>query len=85
MDIETIRHELVSYLQISNPLIGAASDVPLDTSLVELGLMDSFGVVDMVVFIEKKYGIKIEDSEITKEKFGSVNKMSQLILDKIHL
>ena len=46
--------------------------------------MDSFGVIDTVTFIENKWKIKIEDEELTKEKFGSINKMVNLICHKIN-
>lgn len=80
---DIIRNEIIQYLKTGNPLIAKLSEIPLDDSLVELGLMDSFGVVDIVTFLENKYSITIEDSEITKEKFGSINKMSALIVEKL--
>ena len=44
--------------------------------------MDSFGVIEVVGYFEKKYSIKIDDNEITKEKFGSINKMINLVYEK---
>ena len=45
--------------------------------------MDSFGVIDIVTFLEGNYSIKIKDEEITKERFGSINKMAKLVREKI--
>ena len=56
----------------------------MDKSLVELGYLDSFGIIDTVSFIENKWKIKIEDDELTKEKFGSLNKMIDLINLKLN-
>ena len=80
---DNVRNEIIMYLKTGNPLIAKLKEIPLDESLVELELMDSFGVVDIVTFLENKYLITIEDSEITKEKFGSINKMSALIVEKL--
>ena len=80
---DNVRNEIIKYLKTGNPLIAKLKEIPLDESLVELELMDSFGVVDIVTFLENKYLITIEDSEITKEKFGSINKMSALIVEKL--
>ncbi len=80
---DNVRNEIIQYLKTGNPLIAKLKEIPLDESLVELELMDSFGVVDIVTFLENKYSITIEDSEITKEKFGSINKMSALIVEKL--
>ena len=74
---------LTTYLKKGNPSLSRIKEIPLDKSLVELGYMDSFGVIDTVAFIENKWKIKIEDEELTKEKFGSINKMVNLIYQKI--
>ena len=55
----------------------------MDKSLLELGLLDSFGVVELVEHLEEKYEISIEDTELTKEKFGSITKMANLTLEKL--
>ena len=50
-----------------------------------MGLIDSFGVIEIISYLEKKYKIRINDNEITKEKFGSLNKMSKLVSEKIEI
>ena len=74
---------IIDYLKKGNPVINDLQKIPLDQSLVELGYMDSFGVIDMVTFLEGNYSITINDDEITKEKFGSINKMAKLVEKKI--
>lgn len=74
---------IIDYLKKGNPIYNDMKEIPLDKSLVELGYMDSFGVIDIVTFLEGNYSIKIEDEEITKEKFGSINKMAKLVEEKI--
>ena len=65
-----ILDELLQYLKIGNPLIANLKKVPLNESLVELGYLDSFAIIDLVEFLEKSQKIKILDDEITKEQFG---------------
>ena len=65
---------LITYLKKGNPSLSKIKEIPLDKSLVELKQADSFGVIDTVTFIENKWKIKTEDEELTKEKFGSINK-----------
>ena len=62
---------------------GWRTQVPLEESLMELGILDSFGVVELVSYIEGHWSIQILDSEITKEKFGGINKMASLIASKL--
>ena len=82
MKKEKIFDLLTTYLKKGNPSLNKIKEIPLDKSLVELGYMDSFGVIDTVTFIENKWKIKIEDDELSKEKFGSINKMVNLIYQK---
>jgi acyl carrier protein len=59
-----------------------ASALPRDESLVELGLIDSYAVVELVEFLEKNWNISILNEEITREKMGSLNRMATLVLEK---
>ena len=58
-------------------------NIPMHKSLVELGYLDSFGIVELVSFIEKKWKITILDSDLTAKKMGSINKMVDLINKKL--
>ena len=82
---EKISDELLKYLKMGNPLIANLKKIPLNESLVELGYLDSFSVIDLVEFLEKSQKVKIHDDEITKEKFGSINKMVNMIYKKKYL
>ena len=78
-----IERDLISYLKNGNPVLAKMQSLPLDKSLVELGYIDSFGVIDLVTYLENKWKVKIENDEITKEKFGSINKMINLVYSKL--
>ena len=78
-----IEKDLIRYLKNGNPILDKIKDVPLNESLVELGYIDSFGVIDLVTYLENKWKVKIENAEITKEKFGSISKMINLVYSKL--
>tara|TARA_Y100000590_G_scaffold466196_1_gene640807 strand:- start:496 stop:762 length:267 start_codon:yes stop_codon:yes gene_type:complete len=80
---EEIEKDLIKYLKNGNPILDKMEEVPLNESLVELGYIDSFGVIDLVTYLENKWKVKIENDEITKEKFGSINKMINLVYSKL--
>ena len=83
MPHDEIVEELLQYIYDSNPLAEDSKPLPLDKSLYDLGILYSFAVIELVSFIEKHWDIRILDSEITKEKFGGVNKMARLIGEKL--
>jgi len=83
MNHSQIVSQLLNYVVDASPSAGSSEKIPLDQSLFALGILDSFGVVEMVDFIERKWAIKILDSEINEEKFGGINKMASLISEKL--
>lgn len=44
-----------------------------EISLLDEGIMDSFGVHEMIMFVEEEYGITIQDEEATPDHLGSVD------------
>ena len=78
-----IEEDLIRYLKNGNPNLSNMKDMPMDESLIELGHMDSFGVIDLVTYLESKWKVKIENKEITRDQFGSINKMVNLVYKKL--
>lgn len=58
-------------------------EVGTDTPLISSGIVDSFSMVSLKVFLEKKYGIKLADDEATPEAFDTVDSICKLV--KKHL
>jgi acyl carrier protein len=51
----------------------------LDDPLISSGLIDSFHLVDMAVFIEEQFGARIDDTELNADVFDSLNQLGDLI------
>jgi acyl carrier protein len=54
-----------------------------EDSLVEKGLIDSTGILELVAFLEEKYGISIEDTELVPENLDSINAMTTFLNRKL--
>jgi len=50
-----------------------------DEALISGGLIDSFSLVELQIFIEQEYGVHIEDTELTAETVDTVNDLIALI------
>jgi len=50
------------------------------TPLISSGIVDSFSMVSLKAFLEKKYGIKLPDEEATPEAFDTVDSIVALVL-----
>jgi len=53
-----------------------------DASFLELGIIDSFGVAELVSFVEEEFGISVTDQELVPDNFDSVCKLSSFIVRK---
>jgi acyl carrier protein len=50
-----------------------------DTVLISSGLVDSFNLVDLAMFVEERFGVKIDDTELTAETFDTLDQLSVLV------
>ena len=58
---------------------GGDDDVGVDTPLISSGIVDSFSMVSLKVFIEKTYGIRIPEREATPEAVDSGRRIVALV------
>ena len=63
-------------------LDGSPDDLGNDTPLLERGILDSLGILNLVSFIEDEWGVTVEDEELIPEHFGSISRIAQLIETK---
>lgn len=54
-----------------------------DASFLEEGIIDSLGIIELVAFVEKRFGISVADHELLPENFDSVNKLCSFITSKL--
>jgi acyl carrier protein len=71
---------------VENFLFGR-EDKPLgnDDSLLDLGIIDSTGVLELVGFLEHKYQITIEDEELVPENLDSIERLVRFVTRKIEM
>ncbi len=56
-----------------------------DASFLENRVLDSTGVLELVAFLEKTYGIKVEDEELDPDNLDSLNRLVAFVeRKKIH-
>ena len=58
---------------------GDDRELNYDTPLISGGIVDSFSMVSLKVFLETKYNISIPDAKATPEAFDSVNNIVTLL------
>ena len=53
-----------------------------DDRLLERGVVDSMGVVEMLAFIEDAFGVKTADDEISEANLGSLSAIARFVAAK---
>ncbi len=48
-------------------------------ALISSGLIDSFSLVDLALFIEDTYGVHIDDTELNADTFDTLDQLAALI------
>ncbi len=58
------------------------SDFKDDDSFLESGIIDSTGVLELVLFLEENYDFKVEDEEITPDNLDSFKNLKDYVNKK---
>ncbi|HED10485.1 MAG TPA: acyl carrier protein [Caldithrix abyssi] len=58
------------------------NDLDHDDSLLELGIIDSVKMMEMISFLEENFGIEVDDEELMPENFDSINAIVAFIESK---
>ena len=54
-----------------------------DEALISGGLVDSFHLVDLALFVEDTFGVHLDDTELNAETFDSLTQLSDIIRQRI--
>ena len=68
---------------VENFLFGEGESLKEDTSFLDEGIIDSTGILELVMFLEETYGIKIEDDELVPENMDSLQNIAQYLERKL--
>jgi len=72
--------EVVREFVIENFLFGDSGGLESDgASLLENGIIDSTGVLELVTFLEESFGITVEDDELIPENLDSVENVTKFL------
>jgi acyl carrier protein len=56
--------------------------IALEEPLLSSGLIDSFSLMDLALYVEDTFGVRIEDTELNADTFDTLNQLSALIASR---
>ena len=78
--IDTVRNFIVE-----NFLFGDGESLREDMSLMEEGIIDSTGILELLFFLEETFGFSVEDEELVPENMDNLQNISGFIDRKLNV
>lgn len=72
-------HEVKKFLAQQFP---ATKNIGDSDPLLEGGLIDSLGILDVVTFLENQFGVTIADEDLSPENFATVRSIAEFVSQK---
>ena len=69
-----IREFIIEYFYVTDP--AALTD---ETSLIDSGLVDSTGMMGVILHLEQEFGIEIGDRDATPENLDSIRRIAEFV------
>ena len=57
--------------------------ITFQDNLLESGILDSLGILDLVAFVEQNFGIVLSDEELVPENFQSIERLTVFVESKV--
>ena len=76
---EEIKGTIIDYVKKEYLEDDSEEEINENTPLISSGIVDSFSMVSLKTFLEKKFDIKIPDEKATTEAFDSVKNIMDLL------
>jgi len=80
--MEQIKQQVRAYILDNFIVVGASSEFQDSDSFIEHHICDSTGFLELIGFLEEKYGIKVEDEEMVPANLDSLNGIAAYIVTK---
>lgn len=62
--------------------LASSKELTEQLSLLDSGIVDSLGVLDLVGFIEEQFGIAAEDDDLVPENFDSIDALTRFVKER---
>ncbi len=79
MDPIQIQKDIIQFLQVN--ILSESVEIHPEIALRALGV-DSFSIVEIILFIERKYGYIIPDDQLLPENFKTVHAIASLVANR---
>jgi methoxymalonate biosynthesis acyl carrier protein len=83
MPDDTKLTKLIDYIKTDLARGKGVSNLGETDDLVEAEIMDSLGIMKLILFLENNFSVKISDDDLTLENFSSIQSIYTLVENKM--
>jgi acyl carrier protein len=78
-DNDQVRREMRDFVEESFLYMHPDLELSDDEDLLAKGVIDSLGFVELVEEVQSRYGLAVQDVEITEQNFGSIKAIAAFV------
>jgi acyl carrier protein len=79
--MKNVQQEIHNYI-VDKILFDNGEKIDEDLSFQESGILDSTGFLELITFVEEKFGVEVSDRELIPENFDTLRKISGFVQSK---
>jgi acyl carrier protein len=83
--MDTVETKIAAYIADNILFSKNGYPYPHDASFLDNGIVDSMNVLELVMFVEEKFGVKVGDADIVPDNFDSVTRLATYIHGKVNI
>lgn len=78
---QTIRQQIHDH--VVSTFLFDSGDIADDASLLDEGVVDSMGVLGLVLFVEEQFGIAVAEREVVPDNFDSIDALAAFVQGRL--
>ncbi len=82
VDLSAVLARTRAYVQETFLYMRPAFVLGDDDRLLEKGVIDSMGVLELIGFLQREFGVAVDDQDITEENLGSLTSIARYVASR---
>jgi acyl carrier protein len=78
-ELDKVMKDLIGRYIAIEVLKDADRKIAGDEAIISSGLIDSFSLVDLALYVEETFNVRIDDAELTADVFDTIDELVELI------
>jgi acyl carrier protein len=80
-DLDGIRRQIHEFVALNFLFDGSSEQLDDSASLLETGIVDDTGILELVLFVEEAWGLTVDRGDLAPENLDSVDALAKYVYD----